>query len=215
MQSIEPGQDARGAVDQAVTAVVAHVSATRRHLHETVQVAAGDGCASADEHSLRRLEVAAADVLRSNLGDVRLRAGRLVVLARLADALAQHRHVEEDGGLLLRLEQSVPPQASMELAQRLTDGLNDSPSRPHPWVWRVGWLQRGLHAPLRRLDAIRDVLDNRIPHRRRAAWRYNAERVTFGGGLLATVATGCTCTDVTIAPLPSRRPLSRFTAVAT
>ena len=57
VQSIEPGQDARGAVDQAVTAVVAHVSATRRHLHETVQVAAGDGCASADEHSLRRLEV--------------------------------------------------------------------------------------------------------------------------------------------------------------
>ena len=113
VQSIEPGQDARGAVDQAVTAVVAHVSATRRHLHETVQVAAGDGCASADEHSLRRLEVAAADVLRSNLGDGRLRAGRLVVLARLADALAQHRHVEEDGGLLLRLEQSVPPQASM------------------------------------------------------------------------------------------------------
>ena len=52
----------------------------------------------------------------------------------------------------------------MELAQRLTDGLNDSPSRPHPWVSRVGWLQRGLHAPLRRLsDAIRDVLDNRIP----------------------------------------------------
>jgi len=163
VQSIEPGQDARGAVDQAVTAVVAHVSTTRRHLHETVQVAAGDGCASADEHSLRRLEVAAADVLRSNLGDGRLRAGRLVVLARLADALAQHRHVEEDGGLLLRLEQSVPPQASMELAQRLTDGLNDSPSRPHPWVSRVGWLQRGLHAPLRRLDAIRDVLDNRIP----------------------------------------------------
>jgi len=71
--------------------------------------------------------------------------------------------VEEDGGLLLRLEQSVPPQASMELAQRLTDGLNDSPSRPHPWVSSVGWLQRGLHAPLRRLDAIRDVLDNRIP----------------------------------------------------
>ena len=49
------------------------------------------------------------------------------------------------------------------MAQRLTDGLNDSPSRPHPWVSRVGWLQRGLHAPLRRLDAIRDVLDNRIP----------------------------------------------------
>ena len=162
LQTIESGQD-RGAADQAVTAVVAHVFATRRHLCGAVRGTAGGGCVSADEHSLRRLEVAATDVLRSNLGDVRLRASRGAVIARLADAFDEHRRVEEDGGLLLRVEQSVPPQASFQLAQRLTDGLTDSPSRPHPWVSRFGWLQRCLHAPLRRLDAIRDVLDNRIP----------------------------------------------------
>ena len=96
LQTIESGQD-RGAADQAVTAVVAHVFATRRHLCGAVRGTAGGGCVSADEHSLRRLEVAATDVLRSNLGDVRLRASRGAVIARLADAFDEHRRVEEDG----------------------------------------------------------------------------------------------------------------------
>lgn len=145
-----PGVDTRIATDRVVTAVAVHVAASRRHLCPLTRAGGPEYIAG-----LRALEVAAERLLRHSLGDVTVKTSAAMLTARLSRELA--RHIETEHDTLAGLD------AAADVAEKFSAALPSGPTRPHPWLWRTGRLRVVVEPLVRRLDAARDVMDNRMP----------------------------------------------------
>jgi hypothetical protein len=156
-RELREGGDSRAAVDCLVTAVAAHVTATRKHLCELTGEAR-----PVHVDGLRALETAAQHLLRHSLGDMTVIGSRAALVDWVCDEI--ERHIALEHAILAPLVNR-----SDERADAFLVALQASPSRPHPWLWRAGGLRRLIEPLMVRLDAARDVMDSRVPLKAPAA----------------------------------------------